>query len=156
VAQGPRVGGLSTGISVFFYGLVGLIFFVAFIVILNSLLMSTMERVQEIGTIRARGAQRGFVLRLFAIEGAAMAVIFGTLGVVLGALTVSGAGASGIKATSEILFFVFGGRALHPILDGGHLAVAFAVIMSVTLLSTLVPAIAASRIPPIAAMQSKE
>ncbi len=155
-AQGPLVAGLSTGITVFFYGLVGLIFFVAFIVILNSLLMSTMERVQEIGTIRAMGAQRGFVLRMFAIEGAAMAVIFGALGIGLGALTLAGLGASGIKATSEILFFVFGGRELRPVLDGGHLLVAFVVITSVTLVSILIPAIAASRIPPIAAMQSKE
>lgn len=155
-AQGPLVAGLSTGISVFFYGLVGLIFFVAFIVILNSLLMSTMERVQEIGTIRAMGAQRGFVLRMFAIEGAAMAVMFGALGIGLGALTLAGLGASGIKATSEILFFVFGGRELRPVLDGGHLLVAFVVITSVTLVSILIPAIAASRIPPIAAMQAKE
>ncbi len=156
VAQGPLVAGLSTGISVFFYGLVGLIFFVAFIVILNSLLMSTMERVQEIGTIRAMGAQRGFVLRMFAIEGAAMAVIFGALGSAVGAATLAALGSTGIKATSEILFFVFGGRALHPILDGTHVAIAFVVILSVTLISVLIPAIAASRIPPIAAMQAKE
>jgi len=155
-AQGPLVGGLSTGITVFFYGLVGLIFFVAFIVILNSLLMSTMERVQEIGTIRAMGAQRGFVLRMFAIEGAAMAVLFGALGIGLGALTLAALGASGIKASSEILFFVFGGRELRPVLDGGHLLVAFVIITSVTLVSILIPAIAAARIPPIAAMQAKE
>lgn len=155
-AQGPLVAGLSSGISVFFFGLVGLIFFVAFIVILNSLLMSTMERVQEIGTIRAMGAQRGFVLRMFAIEGAAMAAIFGASGIGLGALTVWAAAAQGIPATSEILFFVFGGKELHPILDPGHLAWAFVVIFAVTLVSTLVPAIAAARIPPIAAMQSKE
>jgi len=156
VAQGPLVGGLASGISVFFYGLVGLIFFVAFIVILNSLLMSTMERVQEIGTIRAMGAQRGFVLRMFAIEGAAMAVLFGALGILLGALTLWAAAATGIPATSEILFFMFGGRELHPVLDGSHLAIAFLVIFAVTLISTLVPAIAAARIPPIAAMQAKE
>lgn len=155
-AQGALVSGLSFGISVFFYGLVGLIFFVAFIVILNSLLMSTMERVQEIGTIRAMGAQRGFVLRMFAIEGAAMAFIFGALGAGLGALTVAGLGASGIAARSEILFFVFGGRELHPILDGTHVIIAFLVILGVTLVSTLLPAIAAARIPPVAAMQSKE
>jgi len=155
-AQGPLVAGLSSGITIFFYGLVGLIFFVAFIVILNSLLMSTMERVQEIGTIRAMGAQRGFVLRMFAIEGAAMAVLFGALGIGLGALTLAGLGASGIKASSEILFFIFGGRELRPVLDGGHLAVAFLVITAVTLVSILIPAIAAARIPPIAAMQAKE
>lgn len=155
-AQGPLVGGLAAGISIFFYVIVGLIFFVAFIVILNSLLMATMERTQEIGTIRAMGAQRGYVIRMFAIEGAAMAVIFGGLGLGLGALTVIGLGASGVPATSEILFFIFGGRELHPLLDVGHLAVAFSVIVVVTLVSTLIPAIAAARIPPIAAMNAKE
>ena len=155
-AQGPLVAGLSSGITIFFYGLVSLIFFVAFIIILNSLLMSTMERVKEIGTIRAMGAQRGFVLRMFAIEGAAMAVLFGAIGIGLGALTLVLLGNTGIKASSEILFFVFGGRELRPTLDGGHLAIAFIIITAVTLISTLVPAIVASRIPPIAAMQAKE
>ena len=155
-AQGPLVAGLSSGITIFFYGLVSLIFFVAFIIILNSLLMSTMERVKEIGTIRAMGAQRGFVLRMFAIEGAAMAVLFGAIGIGFGALTLALLGNTGIKASSEILFFVFGGRELRPTLDGGHLAIAFVIITAVTLISTLVPAIVASRIPPIAAMQAKE
>ncbi len=156
VAQGQAVSGLSAGINFFFFILVGIIFFVALIVIVNSLLMSTMERVQEIGTIRAMGAQRSYVVRMFAIEAAAMAFIFGLVGMGLGALTVVVTGAQGVPATSEILFFVFGGRALAPRLEPDHLIVAAAIIALVTLVASLIPAIVASRIPPIAAMQAKE
>ncbi len=156
VAQGQAVSGLSAGINFFFFILVGIIFFVALIVIVNSLLMSTMERVQEIGTIRAMGAQRGYVVRMFAIEAATMAFLFGLAGMGLGALTVVVTGAQGVPATSEILFFVFGGRALAPHLEPDHLIVAAAIIAVVTLVASLIPAIVASRIPPIAAMQAKE
>jgi ABC-type lipoprotein release transport system permease subunit len=156
VAQGQAVSGLSAGINFFFFILVGIIFFVALIVIVNSLLMSTMERVQEIGTIRAMGAQRSYVVRMFAIEAAAMALIFGLVGIGLGALTVAITGAQGIPATSEILFFVFGGRSLAPRLAPEHLAIAAGIIAVVTLVASLIPAFVASRIPPIAAMQAKE
>jgi ABC-type lipoprotein release transport system permease subunit len=155
-ARGTLVSSLSTGITVFFFVLVGIIFLVALIVIVNSLLMSTMERVQEIGTIRAMGAQRGFVVRMFAIEAAAMTVIFGAGGMALGAAIVLALGANGVPATSEVLFFVFGGKTLNPVLQPGHLGVAVLAIGLVTLFASLIPAWVASRIPPIAAMQAKE
>ena len=36
--------------------------------VINTLGMSIMERTQEIGTMRALGAQRGFVWRMFMVE----------------------------------------------------------------------------------------
>lgn len=155
-ARGTLVSSLSTGITIFFFILVGIIFLVALIVIVNSLLMSTMERVQEIGTIRAMGAQRGFVVRMFAIEAGAMTVIFGAAGMALGAAIVLALGESGVPATSEVLFFVFGGKTLNPVLEPTHLGVAVFAIGLVTLFASLIPAYVASRIPPIAAMQAKE
>jgi len=155
-ARGTLVSSLSSGITIFFFVLVGIIFLVALIVIVNSLLMSTMERVQEIGTIRAMGAQRSYVVKMFAIEAAAMTVIFGTAGMALGAAIVLTLSANGIPATSEVLFFVYGGKTLNPVLDASHLGVAVLVIGVVTLFASLIPAIVASRIPPIAAMQAKE
>jgi len=155
-ARGTLVSSLSSGITIFFFVLVGIIFLVALIVIVNSLLMSTMERVQEIGTIRAMGAQRSYVVKMFAIEAGAMTVIFGTAGMALGAAIVLALGAQGVPATSEVLFFVFGGKTLNPVLEVGHLGVAVLAIGIVTLFASLVPAIVASRIPPIAAMQAKE
>lgn len=155
-ARGEAVSGVSIGIAVLFYGSVSLVFLVALVIIINSLLMATTERIREIGTIRAVGAQRGFVVRMFAVEAAVTAFLFGTIGVLLGVATVLAAGAAGVPATSELQFFIYGGTHLHPQLDGDHLLVAFILILGVTLLSSLVPAWIASRIPPVAAMQAKD
>ena len=93
---------------------------------------------------------------MFAIEAATMGVLFGALGIALGAVTLLAVGAVGLPATSEIQYFIYGGTRLYPELHASHLLVALALISGVTLVSSLIPAWVASRIPPIAAMQSKE
>ena len=45
-----------------------IIFFVASVIINNAMTMATVERVAEIGTMRAIGAQRSFVMWIFMIE----------------------------------------------------------------------------------------
>ncbi|PKN58732.1 MAG: hypothetical protein CVU56_04010 [Deltaproteobacteria bacterium HGW-Deltaproteobacteria-14] len=156
VARGDTVSGISLGISLLFYVSVTLVFLVALVIIVNALLMSTTDRISEIGTIRAVGGQRGFVMQMFAVEAGAMGIIFGVVGVLLGALTVLSAGANGIPATSELQYFIYGGTSLHPELVPRHLFVAFGVIVVVTLVSSLIPAWVASRISPVTAMQTKE
>jgi len=156
VARGDSVSGVSLGISLLFYVSVTLVFLVALIIIVNALLMSTTDRISEIGTIRAVGGQRGFVVQMFAVEAGAMGMLFGVAGLVLGALTVLSANASGIPATSELQYFIYGGTALHPELVPRHLLIALAVTVVVTLFSSLVPAWVASRISPVTAMQTKE
>ncbi|TNF26057.1 MAG: FtsX-like permease family protein [Deltaproteobacteria bacterium] len=156
VARGDTVSGVSLGISLLFYVSVTLVFLVALIIIVNALLMSTTDRISEIGTIRAVGGQRGFVMRMFAVEAGTMGLLFGLAGLALGALTVASASASGIPATSELQFFIYGGTALHPDLVPRHLLIALAVIVVVTVVSSLLPAWVASRISPVTAMQTKE
>ena len=56
------VGQFVTMIRVVLYMAVLIIFVVALVIINNALVMATLERVQEIGTLRAVGAQRRFVL----------------------------------------------------------------------------------------------
>ena len=46
--------------------------------------MATLQRVREIGTMRAIGAQRRFVLTMLLVEIAAVGVVFGLAGAVLG------------------------------------------------------------------------
>ena len=50
------------------YVAVLIIFVVALVIINNALVMATLERVQEIGTLRAVGAQRRFILAMLVIE----------------------------------------------------------------------------------------
>ena len=64
--------------------LLGLALAVAFIGILNAMLMSVTERFREIGTMKCLGALDGFIVKLFLIESLFQGVVGTFLGVLLG------------------------------------------------------------------------
>jgi ABC-type lipoprotein release transport system permease subunit len=133
-----------------------IIFVIALVIINNALVMATLERVQEIGTLRAIGAQRRFILAMLVIEALVVGLIFGAIGAGVGALVVSIAGRIGIPARSDIWFFFFSGPRLHPFLGTTNLVVAFLAVMLVSAFSSFYPAWLAMRVTPRQAMQSEE
>ena len=133
-----------------------IIFVVAIIIINNSLLMTTLERTREIGTMRAIGAQRGFVIRMFLIETGVLALIFGGLGAAIGAALMLMFNAVGIPAATDFFYFLFAGPRLYPALHLLHVVLAFLVIAFVAGISTLYPAWIAARITPREAMATEE
>src|ERR1043166_971949 len=64
--------------------LVGLALLVAFVGILNSMLMSVTERFREIGTMKCLGALDGFIIKLFLIESLFQGIVGTVLGVAIG------------------------------------------------------------------------
>ncbi|MFZ5628659.1 MAG: ABC transporter permease [Spirochaetota bacterium] len=63
-----------------------IIIFVVVFSIINTLTMSVFERVQEIGTIRAMGAEGTSIVKLFIIEGIMLGLIGGAIGMLSGGL----------------------------------------------------------------------
>ena len=138
------------------YGAVFIIFVVALIIVNNSLLMSTMERTREIGTMRAIGAQRGFVMRMFMAETGVLALLFGGLGAAAGSGIMLALQAHGIPAVADFFYFLFAGPRLHPELQLQHVLFALGVIALVALGSTWYPAWVATHITPREAMEAEE
>jgi FtsX-like permease family len=66
--------------------LLSLALLVAFVGILNSMLMSVTERFREIGTMKCLGALDSFIIKLFLIESLFQGVVGTTIGVILGLL----------------------------------------------------------------------
>jgi putative ABC transport system permease protein len=62
----------------------GLALGVAFVGILNAMLMSVTERFREIGTMKCLGALDGFIVKLFLIESVFQGVVGTLIGVTLG------------------------------------------------------------------------
>ena len=58
-----------------FVFLFSIVFIVVLMSIVNTLSMSVMERVREIGTLRALGMKKGGVVRLFAVEGGVLGAV---------------------------------------------------------------------------------
>ena len=133
-----------------------IVFGVALVILNNTMVMATMERTNEIGTMRAIGAGRRFVVGMLLAETMALGVLAGAIGSLLGAGAVKALGAVGIPAPSDVLIFLFGGPRLYPTVGAGHLVGALFVILLVALGSTLYPAWLAIRVQPIEAMRREE
>ncbi|MCB9647886.1 MAG: ABC transporter permease [Deltaproteobacteria bacterium] len=133
-----------------------IIFVVALVIINNSMVMATMERTTEIGTMRAIGAQRRLVLNMFMLETMMLGVLAGAVGAGLGAGLTTWLGAVGLPAPNRQLIFLFGGPRLFPEVGASNLVAGLVVIIVVSLISTLYPAFIATRISPVAAMRTEE
>jgi ABC-type lipoprotein release transport system permease subunit len=132
-------------------------FAIALVVINNAMVMATLQRVKEIGTMRAIGAQRRFVMAMLLVEIATVGVAFGLAGAALGGAVVWGIrAAGGIPAVTDLLYFVFSGPALFPRLGTASVVGSVAVVLAVSVLSALYPALLAMRFTPVEAMASDE
>lgn len=133
-----------------------IIFAVALVIINNSMVMATLERVQEIGTLRAIGAQQSFIRAMLLVEAGVIGVVFGSLGAAVGAGIVKVMGAVGLRATTDQMYFFFSGPRLYPFLGATSLVAAFVIVLLVSALSSLYPAWLAMRVTPRQAMASEE
>jgi ABC-type lipoprotein release transport system permease subunit len=150
------IGQLVFTFTLVLYIAVLIIFVVALAIINNALVMATLQRVQEIGTLRALGAQRRFILSMLVLEALVVGIVFGSLGAGVGAVIVTLVGKVGIPAPNDISYFFFSGPRLHPIMGTGNLVGALIIVFIVSALSSLYPAWLAMRVSPRQAMQSEE
>ena len=133
------------------------VFAVALVIINNAMVMATLQRVKEIGTLRAIGAQKRFIIAMMLLETSAVGLAFGAAGTLLGVGAVAVIRlAGGFPATNDTMYFFFSGRSLLPHLGGLSLAISLAIVFLVSALSSLYPALIATRVTPLEAMQSDD
>jgi ABC-type lipoprotein release transport system permease subunit len=138
------------------YVAVFIIFVVAMVIINNAMMMATLRRTAEVGTMRAIGAQRPFVLSMVLAETLTLGIVFGGAGALVGSGLVAWIGSKGIRATADVMYFFFSGPRLYPHLSAGNVVWAMLIVLVVSVASTLYPAFLAARIPPVRAMQTDE
>lgn len=125
--------------------LLGLALLVAFVGILNAMLMSVTERFREIGTMKCLGALDGFIVKLFLIE----SLFQGVVGTVIG-VTV-GLGLSLAAAATTYGGYAFKNLPLGDLLTS--LLFSLAVGIALTVGGAVYPAWQAARMHPIEAMR---
>jgi ABC-type lipoprotein release transport system permease subunit len=150
------IGGMVTGMHWLLRALILIMFMVALVIINNALVMATLERVPEIGTLRAVGAQRRFVLAMLVIEAMVVGLVFGALGSGLGALATAVLGRIGIPAWNDVVSFFFSGPRLHPTLGADSVVGALVIVFLVSAISSLYPAWLAMRVTPRQAMATED
>ncbi|WP_242338857.1 MULTISPECIES: ABC transporter permease [Anaeromyxobacter] len=151
------VGQFVTLLRVVLFTAVVIFFAIALVIINNAMVMATLQRVKEIGTMRAIGTQRRFVVTMLLVEIATVGLVFGLAGAALGGAVVWGIrAAGGIPAVTDLLYFVFSGPALFPRLGALAVGGSLAVVLLVAILSALYPALIAMRVTPVEAMATED
>lgn len=135
---------------------IGISLLLAGLMIMNSLLMAAMNRKQEIGTMRAIGAHAEFIYRLFFYETLFLSLLFGGIGVALGALLVVILGKVGIPASGDVATFFFSGPKLYLHLNPNLIFAVIAIMVVIAIIATQYPAWKAMKISPLQAMQKRE
>jgi len=123
---------------------------VVLISIMNVMIMAVYERIREIGTIAAIGTLPGKILSMFVMEGFCL----GFVGVVIG--NIIGLAIIFILNVSGGMTFDFGmqkGLVLAPTLNPMNMLVVSAIVIFVSVLASLQPALKASRMEPIKALR---
>ena len=140
----------------FFYIIVLILFIVISVGILNTVMMSVLERVREFGVMMALGTKPRQIVRLVMQESAALALVGAALGAALGSaatiwfaysgidLSRYAAGASALGITTTVIY---------PELTSRNLVVSDLSVVLVVLVVALYPAVKAAGLRPVEAIR---
>lgn len=123
---------------------------IVLISILNVMIMSVYERVKEIGTIAAMGTPPKTIVKLFLMEGLLLGILGAILGSILSVIIVQG-------LDMMQLTYSFGQESnlvLEPVLSFKDIAIVSIVVIFISLLASISPAIKASNLDPVEALRS--
>jgi putative ABC transport system permease protein len=143
------------GISFIFNLLIIILAVVVFIIIMNTMLVSVMERTSEIGTMRAIGAEKKFVKKLFYTETVLLTSISSVIGIVLSFVLMGIFNSFNIVITNEIAKMILGGGLLHCSPTIAIIITTFLVAVFGGIISNTYPVRSALKITPLKAL-SKE
>ena len=121
--------------------------FVGAFLIFNTFSITVAQRVTEFGMLRTLGASRAQILTTVVVEAIAIGLVGALVGIPAGFL---------VAALLKAIFIAFGIDlpTTSLVLEGRTVVVALLVGVLVTLVSSLVPALRSTRVPPIAALHA--
>lgn len=146
------IGNMATLIKGALFVFVMFVFFVAIIIIVNTLSMAAIERTSEIGMMRAVGAKKGFISLMFSSETAFLSFFFGGAGIVAGVIVVVIMRMVGLTTDHEMLQLLYGGDKFMPVITLGDFILCIIQLIIVTLLAMIYPIKVARSITPLDAI----
>ncbi len=146
------VGSMAVLIRMALIVFVGFLFFVAIIIIVNTLSMAALERTPEIGMMRAVGARKGFISIMFFGETALLSFFFGGIGIIAGYITVWILALCKFTTENDMVQLLYGGDSFHPFLSGMDITISIVLLSIVTLIAVIYPMLVARSITPLDAI----
>ncbi|EFW38386.1 ABC transporter permease [Treponema phagedenis] len=150
IAMANYTAGIQTT-QVLFTSVLILLSVIVLIVIMNTLVVSIMERTGEIGTMRALGAKRSYIRTLFYTESAFMALVASAVGAAFAIITGIILNSLAIRF-GDILALFFGSYKVGVIISvSSVLSTVFAILLA-SLIAGMYPIRVALKISPLEAM----
>lgn len=136
-------------------GLTGLLTFVLLVIIavgiMNTLWIAIRERTREIGTLRAIGMQRGYVLVMFLLEALVLGLLGTSVGATAGLGVCTALNAADVSVPVAVQMFILSDK-LHLVVNPGSMLGAVTFITLCTTAISLIPSFLAARMKPVTAM----
>jgi putative ABC transport system permease protein len=127
--------------------------------ILNTMMMSVLERTSEIGVLRAMGLGRPGVVSVFLVEAAVIALVGGFAGVLLGSGPARLLETHGVRLGENVAASLSHDMPITTIVHGdltaGIVAGAFLLGLAMAVLGSVLPAVRAASVQPVIAMRAK-
>lgn len=136
-----------------------IVFLIVTIGILNTIMMTVVERVREFGLMMALGTTGLQIILLVIIESFLLAIAGITLGGVSGSAITLIFGRRGIDLTKYMEFLQASPKTpdiIYPVLRSDRIILLIGFVLSVTLIAAIYPAVKAARYRPVVALRTTE
>lgn len=146
------VGNMATIMSGALFFFVIFLFIVAIIIIVNTMTMAALERTPEIGMMRAIGARKSFISKMFIGEISMLSFLFGGIGIITGIALVEIIPGLNITTDNDILQLLYGGDKFQPYLSASNIVFVTLQLALVTVITAIYPIKVAKNIKPLDAI----
>lgn len=144
--------GTVEGLGFIFNLLIIILAVVVFIIIMNTMTVSVIERTGEIGTMRAIGAEKKFVKRLFYTETITLTMFSSVVGIILAFIIMGIFNACNITITNSIAKMILGGGLLHFSPTPAIIIMTIIIALLGSVISNKYPVSSALKITPLKAL----
>jgi ABC-type lipoprotein release transport system permease subunit len=153
----PDAGMMADIMQVYYYIIMGIIFFALAFGIINTMLMAILERVKELGMLMAIGMKKLQVFTMIMLETIFLTLTGSIVGMLLGALIINITGNTGINFSSvEEGFEAVGWAAIvYPTIEVSFFFGVTVMVIIVAILSSIIPARKALKFKPIEALRTE-
>jgi putative ABC transport system permease protein len=143
---------ITTALDAVSFLVVGVLAFIIIGGITNAMWMSVRERTKEIGTMRAIGAQKGFIVRMFLAEAFLLGLFAAAVGAALATLLLLSLNALHIPIRNDGVRLFLMTNTFKVGVDAGQILATLALFSVITCVATIYPALKASRMKPVEAL----
>ncbi len=140
------------GITGIFTALVVILAVVVFIIIMNTMTVSVIERTSEIGTMRALGAEKNFIRRLFFTESVSIGLLSSVIGSVIALVCMAVINSFKIAVDNDTVKLILGGGLIAFIPTVKNILGTILLVTTGSVLANVYPVSAALKITPLKAL----